>query len=342
MGRVLGAKTLAEGQKGVLFAATMKVVGFTFLCLPGLIGAVMMKNRVEVNGEVFAVEKSDLVYPALVRAVMPKWSLGFFAAVLLGSVLSTFNSALNSASTIFGLEIYKIYVNADASEERVVWVATAFGTSLTIIACVIAPFLANINSIFGFLQQMNTIVSLPIVTIFFIGISTKMPDAFAAKVGFFVGVVACGLGQLVTNTKFGLESAPFHVHFLHIYFAAFIVAALATALVTYIPAVRACLGKPLCAPYQEPAGVALVDMTRWPSLYSMVGLVLALMAILTVALQVGSDFLFYVFWALWLLALVILLSRPTSTSTATDVRPKKEHDVSQQSDAVKNTAIEMP
>lgn len=44
---------------------------------------------------------------------MPLWSLGFFAAVLVGSVLSSFNSALNSAATIFGLEIYKVYINKD-------------------------------------------------------------------------------------------------------------------------------------------------------------------------------------------------------------------------------------
>merc|ERR1712110_1381576 len=116
---------------------------------------------------------------------------GFFAAVLLGSVLSTFNSALNSSSTIFGLEIYKIYINPDASEERVVRIATVFGASLTIVSFFIAPMLASIDSIFGFLQQMNTIVSLPIVTIFFVGIATSMPDSFAAKVGFAVGVVAC-------------------------------------------------------------------------------------------------------------------------------------------------------
>ena len=81
---------------------------FTF---KGLIGALMVQRGVVVDGKVFAVERADEVYPALVKAVMPKWALGFFAAVLLGSVLSSFNSALNSSSTIFGLEIYKIYVS---------------------------------------------------------------------------------------------------------------------------------------------------------------------------------------------------------------------------------------
>lgn len=323
--RVLAAKTLAEGQKGVLFAATMKVAGFSFLCLPGLIGSLMVQRGVEVEGRVFTVEKADEVYPALVKAVMPKWSLGFFAAVLLGSVLSTFNSALNSSSTIFGLEIYKIYVNPNASEEKVVRVATVFGASLTIVSFFIAPMLSSIPSIFGFLQQMNTIVSLPIVTIFFVGIATSMPDAFAAKVGFVVGVVTCALGQLVTNTDLGLASAPFRVHYLHVYFAAFIVAAATMAVVTYIPKVRACLRRPLSpTAYQEPAGIALVDMVMWRYLYPMIGLVLFLMVILTVGLQLGSELLFYVFWALWLVALVTLLfvftSRPESPPECSDAK----------------------
>jgi len=83
--RVLGAKSLAHGQKGVMFAATMKVVGFTFLCLPAVIGMQMMKKEVLVKGKPFFVPKNDEVYPMLVKAVesaqsstmratMPIWS----------------------------------------------------------------------------------------------------------------------------------------------------------------------------------------------------------------------------------------------------------------------------
>jgi SSS family solute:Na+ symporter len=324
--RVLAARTLAEGQKGVLFAATMKVAGFFLLCLPGLIGAIMVQKGIEVDGKVFTVEKADMVYPALVKAVMPKWSLGFFAAVLLGSVLSTFNSALNSSSTIFGLEIYKIYVNPDASDERVVKVATVFGASLTIVSFFIAPLLASISSIFGFLQQMNTIVSLPIVTIFFVGIATSMPDAFAAKVGFVVGVVTCGLGQLVTNTDLGLASAPFHTHYLHVYFAAFIVAASTMAVLTYIPTVRTCLRRPSRpTPYQQPSGIALVDMATWRYLYPMVGFILLLMVILTMDLQLGIEWLFYVFLALWLVTLVTLISMSVRPLVTDDCAKDASH-----------------
>merc|ERR1719327_2152235 len=119
----------------------------------------MIKRGVVINGVPFQVKKADEVYGELVKAVMPKWSLGFFAAVLLGSILSTFNSALNSASTLFGLELYKVYVNREATEERVVQVSTFFGASLAVGAIIIAPNLEGVESIFDLLQRIKTLAS---------------------------------------------------------------------------------------------------------------------------------------------------------------------------------------
>merc|ERR1719499_2065571 len=127
----------------------MKVVGFTMLCMPGIIAIIMQAEGVEVDGKPFTVTKADNVYAEVVKAVMPTWCLGFFSAVLLGSVLSTFNSALNSASTIFGLEIYKVYIHKEASEKDVVRVATVFGASLTVVSFFIAPQLEHVGSIFN-------------------------------------------------------------------------------------------------------------------------------------------------------------------------------------------------
>merc|ERR1711972_820496 len=227
---------------------------------------------------VFTVERADEVYPEIVKAVMPTWSLGLFAAVLLGSVLSTFNSALNSASTMFGLEIYKVFINKEASDDRVVKVAGIFGATLTVVSFVIAPQLAHVDSIFSFLQQANSIVSLPIVTVFFVGIATALPDALSARVGFVVALVACGLGQLVDG-----------LHFLHLFFVCFLLAAAAMALVTYAPALRTSLG--LAAPvlYQQEEGANKVDITPWKFLYPVIGMILTLLAILIVALQIGSP-----------------------------------------------------
>jgi len=306
--RVLAAESLANGQKGVLFAAVMKVVGFTFLCIPGIVALLMVRNQTVVDGKVFTVGRSDEVYPKLVRAVMPSWSLGVFAAVLIGSVLSTFNSALNSASTIFGLEIYKIYINKQASDVRVVRVATFFGAVLTLASFIIAPLLEGVDSIFGFLQRMNTVVALPIITIFFVGIISSLPDAFAAKFGFLVGTLACGLGQLGTPT----------LHYLHVYFVSFVVAAGAMVVATFVGPLRKLLRQSeRPAPYSPPTNRAKVNMVPWRPRYWMVCAILCLIALLIVSLQVGKAWFFYTFWALWGGALIVLLVLPADTPATT-------------------------
>ena len=94
--RAMAAKSLAEGQKGVLFASFMKLLGPFMLCLPGII-ALHMEDAINISTQ-------DQVYGSIVRNVLPSWTVGLFAAVLLGSILSSFNSALNSASTLFSLQ----------------------------------------------------------------------------------------------------------------------------------------------------------------------------------------------------------------------------------------------
>ena len=99
--RAMAAKSLAEGQKGVLFASAMKLVGPLMLCLPGIIALHMTD---------LTIDKQDQVYGAIVRHVLPDWSLGLFAAVLMGSILSSFNSALNSATALATAAPAFIYV----------------------------------------------------------------------------------------------------------------------------------------------------------------------------------------------------------------------------------------
>jgi len=108
---------MAHAQKGVLFAAVMKVEGFVFLCLPGIIRMIFV-NKGEVDGKPFTLNMADAVYPEIVKRVMPTWSLGFFAVVLLGSVLSTFNSALNFAPTLFGSVLSTCASNATTCSSK--------------------------------------------------------------------------------------------------------------------------------------------------------------------------------------------------------------------------------
>ncbi|MCC4213496.1 solute:sodium symporter family transporter [Leeuwenhoekiella parthenopeia] len=176
--RALGAKSLAEGQKGLLLAAFLKILGPIILVLPGMIAFYYFEG---------GLDSSDLAYPELVRAVLPKPLVGFFAAVLFGAILSSFNSVLNSSVTLFGIDIYKQHINKDASESTVVKYGKIFGVCLALAAMFIAPLISNAGSLFQYLQEINGIYSIPIFTVIVIGYATKRVPAIAAKIGIFSG-----------------------------------------------------------------------------------------------------------------------------------------------------------
>ena len=213
--RAMAAKSLAEGQKGVLFASAMKLVGPLLLCLPGIIAL----HMTDLN-----IDKQDQVYGAVVRHVLPDWSLGLFAAVLMGSILSSFNSALNSASPLFSLQFYKGYINKEANGEQIVAVGKKFGILLAIASIFIAPMLDQMQSIFEYLQKVNGLYSVPIIGIFLLGITTKHVPAIAAKVGMIAGMLFYAFFSFV-NIKdvptFFADGAG-ELHWLHGYFISFI------------------------------------------------------------------------------------------------------------------------
>ena len=213
--RAMAAKSLAEGQKGVLFASGMKLVGPLMLCLPGIIALHM--NELPIG-------RQDQVYGALVRYVLPDWSLGLFAAVLMGSILSSFNSALNSASTLFSLQFYKGYINKNASGEQIVKIGKQFGIFLAIASIIIAPLLAQTQSIFQYLQKVNGLYSVPIIGIFLLGITTKHVPAIAAKIGMVVGMAIYAFFSFenLQNVPEFFADASGDLHWLHGYFISFI------------------------------------------------------------------------------------------------------------------------
>ncbi|MEB8328623.1 solute:sodium symporter family transporter [Flavobacteriaceae bacterium KMM 6897] len=176
--RALGAKNLAEGQKGLLLASFFKILGPLILVLPGMIAYHYFEG---------GLATSDLAYPELVRAVLPKPLVGFFAAVLFGAILSSFNSVLNSSVTLFGIDIYKQHINKEAPERTVVKYGKIFGIILALAAMFIAPLIANAGSLFNYLQEINGIYSIPIFTIIVVGYLTKRVPAIAAKIAIFSG-----------------------------------------------------------------------------------------------------------------------------------------------------------
>lgn len=203
--RALGAKNLKEGQKGLLLASFIKILGPLIVVLPGIIAFHMFGNT---------LANPDEAYPMLVTEVLPSYLVGFFAAVLFGAILSSFNSALNSSVTLFGIDIYQSYINKEASEKQVVWAGKKFGIVLAIVSMFIAPLLIYASDgLFGYLQEANGIYSIPILTIIVVGYLTKFVPAIAAKVGIISGSVLYIISQFILKPAVGAENYP---HFLHV------------------------------------------------------------------------------------------------------------------------------
>ncbi|PHQ30544.1 solute:sodium symporter family transporter [Leeuwenhoekiella nanhaiensis] len=179
--RALGAKNLAEGQKGLCLAAFVKILGPIIVVLPGIIAFQYF------NGN---LDNADEAYPMLVKAVLPTAFVGFFAAVLFGAILSSFNSALNSSVTLFGLDLYKQYFNNNASEKQVVRAGKIFGILLAIFSMAIAPLLYGVEGgIFNYLQELNGSFSVPILAIILVGYFSKRVSGKAANIAIVFAVV---------------------------------------------------------------------------------------------------------------------------------------------------------
>ena len=250
--RAMAAKSLAEGQKGVLFASAMKLIGPIMLCLPGIIALHMT--------DVLDITKQDQVYGAVVRHVLPDWSIGLFAAVLLGSILSSFNSALNSASTLFSLQFYKGYINKGATDDEIVRTGKNFGIILAIASIVIAPLLAQMESIFTYLQKVNGLYSVPIIGIFMLGVGTRHVPAIAAKVGMVVGMVSYAFFTFVniSNVPTFFANGDGDLHWLHGYFISFILSVGVMLVIGYLQPKTA--SEMEASDERDPAPV---DMTPW-------------------------------------------------------------------------------
>jgi SSS family solute:Na+ symporter len=200
--RTFGASSLAAGQKGVLLTGALKLLGPMYLVLPGIMAFYLFASS-------YLDMKPDVAYGQLVRFVLPPQLTGFFAAVMVGAILSSFNSALNATCTLFSLGVYKNIVNKEASEEQVVKSGKTFGWIMAIIAMSIAPLLAKTSSIFAYLQKMNGLYFIPIFAVVLVGMLSRRIPALAAKAALAVGITLLLIGYFVPMGTKTVESEYF-------------------------------------------------------------------------------------------------------------------------------------
>lgn len=235
--RALGAKDLKQGQIGLSLAALIKILGPFIVVLPGIIAFQIF------NGE---LANADQAYPMLVKKVLPTAFVGFFAAVLFGAILSSFNSALNSSVTLFGLDFYKEYVNKNASERQIVRAGKIFGSLLALFSILIAPLLYGVEGgVFNYLQELNGSYSVPILAIVLVGYLTKRVPTMAANIAIVFAVVTYLLTLYVIKPD---------ISFLHVMGALFAIVVLLMLVIGKI--------RPSAKPYVQEY-TKHVDITPW-------------------------------------------------------------------------------
>ena len=217
--RTFGASSLAEGQKGVLLTGALKLLGPVYLVLPGIVAYHLFSGDGISN---------DKAYGTLVREVLPPHLTGFFAAVMVGAILSSFNAALNSTSALFSIGLYHHVINPNGSEKQMVRAAKIFVVCIAIAAMIGAPLLADQESIFGYLQKMNAIYFIPIFAVVVVGMLNRRVPSGAAFWALILGLFMIGAKYFTPGADQKVDEFFSHnFHFLGVVFATLIIFMLA-------------------------------------------------------------------------------------------------------------------
>ena len=140
-----------------------------------------------------------MAYPKLIRDVLPNYATGFFLAVLLGAVLSSFNSLLNSAATLFCLDIYIPFKKEKVNDKKILQVAKL--TSLIIALCsfVVAPLLRFApDGLFQIIRIFTGFYNIPVIAIVIIGLFNKNVPALGPKIVVVFHIISYGVFQFLS------------------------------------------------------------------------------------------------------------------------------------------------
>lgn len=263
--RTLAARNLAEGQKGILLTGFIKILGPVYLVMPGMIAYYLYADQ---------GMQADQAYGHLVFNVLPPYLSGFFAAVMVGAILSSFNSALNSTTTLFSLGFYKTSWNQDSSDEQVVRASKCFGWIMAMTAMAIAPLLAGQHSLYDYLQKMNAIYFIPILAVVLVGLLTRRVPPLAAKVGLIGGCLLIFAGYFIPP----FNQIPVVMHEYHFVGAVFVL----------LVVVMLLIGKwrPKAESWKQQA-TGEVDLTPWKGAWPIGMLLVGIVASIYVAFAGG-------------------------------------------------------
>ena len=196
--RTLAAKSLKEGQKGIVFAAFLKLLIPVIVVVPGIIAYVMNLDPAgELNRELLASEgfignagniANDNAAPWLIKNFIPAGLKGLILAALAAAIVSSLASMINSTSTIFTMDIYRSLFRPKATNKQMVRVGRLTGLVALVIAMVLAPQLGSLGQVFQFIQEYTGVVSPGILAAFLMGLFYKKATNNAAIWGVILSI----------------------------------------------------------------------------------------------------------------------------------------------------------
>ena len=216
----LAAKSLAEAKKGMIFAAFLKILIPFIVCIPGVCAFYIMHgtyNGVPVIDQLphlaGSIDRSDDAYPYLIRNFTPVFVKGLSFAALAAAVISSLASMFNSTSTIFTMDIYKHYLDKNASEKKLVNVGRMTSVCALLMALVaVYPIMGGADQAFQVIQEYSGFVYPGIVVIFGLGLLWKRASGTAAV------VTAIGTFAFSILFKFLLPDVPFLLRMGYVFF----------------------------------------------------------------------------------------------------------------------------
>ena len=256
--RTLAARSLADAQRGIFLAGFIKLLIPFIIVFPGIMAAELFAEQ---------VSNPDQAYPVMMRELLPAGLTGLMFAALFGAVMSSLDSMLNSAATIFSVDLYKRHLRPQASSRRLMTVGRVTTAVLAVVGCLWAPLVARAGSVFEYIQMFWGFISPGIVAAFLFGLFVPRTPPRAAFGGMLLGVPVYGLL---------LWLLP-EVAFLHHMAITFLVICAFMGMVTRV--------RPLEEARALPRSEAAVDLTPAPGGRFWAGGVIA-----------GAAVLYVVFW----------------------------------------------
>ena len=195
--RTLAAKSLRESQRGIVFAAFLKLLIPLFVVIPGIIAWVMFsqpEGTTAISGVTEAFTKADgsmnydKAYPWLIKNFIPIGLKGLVVAALAAAIVSSLASMVNSTATIFTMDIYKPYFENKQRKNKDVAVGRITGGVALLIAIFVAPMLGNIEQAFQYIQEYTGLVSPGILAVFMLGLFYKKATNKGAITGILVSI----------------------------------------------------------------------------------------------------------------------------------------------------------